>query len=249
MRNRRLLRADRARRVADLLRRQIVVGAYADAFPAEHELACEYSVSRNVVRDAFVLLRTEGLIERRPRIGTQVVQRKYDHGFDTLLGLKETLRHHGDVRNEVRAVTEIEAPPEVGRRLGLLPRAHVFCIERLRFVADGPTSLDVTYLVPDVGVAVVERDLENDDVFSLIEETCGSPLGTADLTIEAITADADTAATLQMPTGGALLLLERLTRLADGRPVDLEYIRMRGDRITMCGRPARPRQSDNEQGW
>ena len=26
-----------------------------------------------------------------------------------------------------------------------------------------------------------------------------------------------------------------LTRLADGRPVDLEYIRMRGDRITMRG--------------
>jgi GntR family transcriptional regulator len=30
-------------------------------------------------------------------------------------------------------------------------------------------------------------------------------------------------------------MLERLTSLGDGRPVDLEYIRMRGDRITMRG--------------
>jgi GntR family transcriptional regulator len=30
-------------------------------------------------------------------------------------------------------------------------------------------------------------------------------------------------------------MLERLTSLDDGRPVDLEYIRMRGDRITMRG--------------
>jgi len=30
-------------------------------------------------------------------------------------------------------------------------------------------------------------------------------------------------------------LEERLTSLDDGRPVDLEYIRMRGDRITMSG--------------
>jgi GntR family transcriptional regulator len=51
--------------------------------------------------------------------------------------------------------------------------------------------------------------------------------------MEAITADAHSAATLLVPDGAALLLLERLTRLDDNRPVDLEYIRMRGDRVTM----------------
>jgi len=51
----------------------------------------------------------------------------------------------------------------------------------------------------------------------------------------AIPADAHSAATLQVPDGAPLLMLERLTSLGDGRPVDLEYIRMRGDRITMRG--------------
>ena len=46
-------------------------------------------------------------------------------------------------------------------------------------------------------------------------------------------ADPHSAAILQVPDGAPLLLLERLTHLDDGRPVDLEYIRMRGDRITL----------------
>jgi len=53
--------------------------------------------------------------------------------------------------------------------------------------------------------------------------------------MEAVSADPHSAATLQVPDGAALLMLERLTTLDDGRPVDLEYIRMRGDRITMRG--------------
>ena len=40
---------------------------------------------------------------------------------------------------------------------------------------------------------------------------------------------------LEAPRGAALLMLERLTHLSDGRPVDLEFIRFRGDRITMRG--------------
>ena len=63
----------------------------------------------------------------------------------------------------------------------------------------------------------------------------GQRLGSASLALEAIPADAHSAATLQVPDGAALLMLERLTSLDDGRPVDLEYIRMRGDRITMRG--------------
>jgi GntR family transcriptional regulator len=103
----------------------------------------------------------------------------------------------------------------------------------VRYLGDLPLSLDLTYLVPDIGAEILGHDLETNDVFALIEEVCGQPLGSADLAIESVNADAHSAANLQTPEGASLLLLERLTRLVDGRPVDLEYIRMRGDRITM----------------
>jgi hypothetical protein len=91
-----LRRADRARQVADVLRQQIHAGAFDGALPPEHGLAAEFGVSRNTVRDALALLKDDGLIERAPKIGTHVAQRKYDHGLDALLGLKETLREHGE---------------------------------------------------------------------------------------------------------------------------------------------------------
>jgi hypothetical protein len=76
---------------------------------------------------------------------------------------------------------------------------------------------------------------ETHDLFALIEQVSGQRLGSAVVALEAIPADSHSAATLQVPDGAALLMLERLISLDDGRPVDLEYIRMRGDRITVRG--------------
>jgi GntR family transcriptional regulator len=228
-------RADRARQVADVLRHQIHAGAYADGLPAEHELAAEFFVSRNTVREALAVLKNDGLIDRGPRVGTHVAVRKYDHGLDALAGLKETFKGYGEVRNEVRAAMRLAAPPAVARRLQLPPGAQVVFVERLRYLGDLPLSLDLTYLAPDIGEQVLEHRLENNDVFALIEQVSGQRLGAATLALEAVSADPHSAATLQVPDGAALLMLERLASLDDGRPVDLEYIRMRGDRITMRG--------------
>ncbi|OHU98389.1 GntR family transcriptional regulator [Mycobacterium talmoniae] len=228
-------RADRARQVADVLRHQIHAGAYDDGLPAEQDLAAEFFASRNTIREALAVLKTEGLIDRGPKVGTHVAQHKFDHGLDALLGLKETFKGHGEVRNEVRAAAPVAAPPSVARRLRLQPGDQVVFIERLRYLGDLPLSLDLTYLVPDIGTEVLGHALESEDVFPLIEQVSGQPLGSASLALEAIPADPHTAATLQLPDGAALLMLERLTSLDDGRPVDLEYIRMRGDRITMRG--------------
>lgn len=159
--------------------------------------------------------------------------RKYEHGLDALLGLKETFKGYGEVRNEVRVIQEVNAPPAVAHRLRLDPGARVIFIERLRYLGDLPLSLDKTYLTPDVGEAVIEHQLETNDVFALIERVTGRRLGLANLALEAVAADSHSAATLQVPDSAPLLLLERLTHLDDGTPVDLEYIRMRGDRITL----------------
>ncbi|WP_369028626.1 GntR family transcriptional regulator, partial [Nocardia farcinica] len=72
----RRLRADHARRVADILRQQIHTGAFADTLPGEQDLAAEHQASRNTVREALALLQDEGLIARTPRVGTTVAARK-----------------------------------------------------------------------------------------------------------------------------------------------------------------------------
>jgi GntR family transcriptional regulator len=217
------------------LRQQIHTAAYLDELPSENELSAEFSVSRNTIREALGILKHEGLIDRGPKVGTHIAQRKYDHRIDSLLGLKEAFKHVGEVRNEVRAAMTVIAPPAVASRLQLEPGEQAVFIERLRYLGDLPLSLDLTYLTPEVGTQILDHPLETNDLFALIEQVSGHRLGEASLALEAIPADAHSAATLQVPDGSALLMLERLTSLDDGRPVDLEYIRMRGDRITMSG--------------
>lgn len=221
-----------------MLRHQIHCGAYDDGLPGEPELAAEFAFSRNIIREALAALKAEGLIQRGPRIGTHVAQHKYDHDLDALLGLQETFNGQ-QVRNEVRVATTVSAPPSVARRLLLDAGAQVVFIERLRYLGDVPLSLDQTYLAPDIGAAVLAHPLEAHDVFPLLERISGQPLGAASLALEAIPADPHSAAILEVPGGAALLMLERLTSLADGTPVDLEYIRMRGDRVTMRGKLTR----------
>ncbi|OPF83492.1 GntR family transcriptional regulator [Streptomyces antioxidans] len=233
---RRRLRADRARQLADLLRHQVLTGGFpGGVLPLEDALGQDYGASRNTVRQALDLLRSERLVERQPGVGTVVVAEKYPHGLERLMGLAETLHEHGRVTNEVRTVGPVPAPALVADRLGVPARSDVLYVERLRRLGGLPLSLDLTYLPMDIGTDLVGADLENTDVFRLIEKITGRPLGTAEITLEAVNADAHSAAVLQAPRGAAVLMLERLTHLCDGRPVDLEFIRFRGDRITMSG--------------
>jgi len=229
-------RADRARQVADVLRRQVLVGYFADGvLPAEPALVAEFDTTRHTVREALELLRAEGLVERCPGVGTTVAGRKHPHGLDRLAGLAEVFVGRGTIRNEVRALAVVRPPAAVRIRLELGPEEEVVFVERLRHLDGVPVSLDLTYLAPDLGRQLLERDLASTDVFALLEEVAGQPLGHADLVVEAVSADPHSAAVLGVPRHTALLMVERLTHLDDGRPVDLEFIRFRGDLLSLSG--------------
>ena len=62
--------------------------------------------------------------------------------------------------------------------------------------------------------------------------------------VSAEAADPHSAAVLDVPRHAPLLMVERLTHLEDGRPVDFEFIRFRGDRLTLHGSTSRrPRET------
>ena len=227
-------RADRARQVAEVLRRQVAAGAFpSGVLPDERHLVADFGATRNAVREALRTLGDEGLVQRRRGIGTVVLGRPYGHGLGRLTGLAETLHEHGPVTNEVREARTVRAPGAVAHRLGLPPGAEVVYLERLRRLAGRPLSLDLTYLTPDIGGPLLTADLAARDVFALIEEQTGGPLEAAEIAVQAVTADPPTATALEATDGAALLSIERLSRLSGGRPVDLEYLRIRGDRLTL----------------
>ena len=227
-------RADQARLVADVLRHQIHAGGYSDGLPSEQDLAAEFFVSRNTVREALAALKDEGLIDRGPRVGTHVAIRKYDHGLDALVGLKETFKGYGEIRNEVRAGHEgrcaaLGRPPaatQPGRarrlhRTAALPRrpaaqpGHDLPRPRHRRARSSSTPSRPT---------TCSRSSSRSPAGASAEPPWRSnPWPPTRIPRRSC----------RCPTARRSCCLERLTHLDDGRPVDLEYIRMRGDRITL----------------
>ncbi|WP_433593497.1 GntR family transcriptional regulator [Nocardia sp. CA-145437] len=227
-----------ARRVRDVLRARIRSGVYGDRpLPAEAQLAADFGTSRNVVRDALALLRDEGLIDRVPGAGTFAVATLAVQGLDRLRGLAESFDTGSDrIVNRVLLAEIVPATPIVAERLELAPGTPVVALERVRYLDGEPLSLDASYLTADIGAPLLDMDLAGRDVFGLVEAELGLPLGSAAVAIEAVAADPTVAGLLAVRPGSPLLLLERLTYTDSGRPVDLEYLRFRGDRFSLSGR-------------
>ncbi len=225
------LRSDRARQVADVIRQGIVQGETDHILPDELTLQHEFEVSRNTVREALDILRREGLVERLPGIGTIVATAKYAHVLDSISGLGQSLSRHGTVTNEVRAAGYVHPPRAVTTRFELPDDSPMVYIERLRRLDGMPISLDLTYLPAPVGEPLLAADLESQDLFVLIEQTSGLRLGTAEISLEAVNADEHSASLLGVADRSALLVVQRLTRFVNGCPADLEFLRLRGDRM------------------
>ncbi len=227
-----------ARRIRDILRARIRSGVYGNRpLPSETQLAADFATSRNIVRDALALLRDEGMVDRVPGAGTFVVADKAVQGLDRLRGLAETFDTGSDrVLNTVLLAKVVPATPMVAERLELEPATPVVALERLRCLDGVPLSLDASYLTADVGAPLLELDLTGCDVFRLLEAELGLPLGSAAISIEAVAADPTVAGLLAVRPGSPLLLMERLTYTDSGRPIDLEYVRYRGDRFSLSGR-------------
>ena len=227
-----------ARRIRDILRARIRSGVYGDRpLPSESQLAADFGTSRNIVRDALALLRDERVVDRVPGAGTFVVSKPAVQGLDRLRGLAETFETSTvAITNRVLLAEIVPATPIVAERLELEPGTPVVSLERIRYLDGEPLSLDASYLTADVGGPLLEMDLAGRDVFGLVEAEIGLPLGSAALSIEAVAADPTVADLLAVRAGSPLLLVERLTYTDSGRPVDLEYLRYRGDRFTLFGR-------------
>ncbi|HLH59833.1 MAG TPA: GntR family transcriptional regulator [Streptosporangiaceae bacterium] len=227
------LRSVRSRQLADRLREEILAGSFASgSLPDEQALSAAYGSTRNTVRDALRLLVAEGLLVRRPGLGTRIAARKFAHSLDRLAGLAETLLRQGTIANEVRVARLEPASPPTARRLQIDDGATVLYLERLRLLDGEPLSLDCSYIAAGIGRALLTADLRSRDVFTLIEEIAATPLGAAEVTVQAVNASPGIAATLGVTARDAVFAIDRLTRLADGRPVDLESIYLRGDRIS-----------------
>lgn len=217
------------RQAHDILRSSIRRGLLGPDNPlVEFQLIRSLGIGRNTVRASLQTLADEGLVTRRPGVGTLVARPMLRVSADEILAFDD-----GDPDPARRVAVEVLAdePVEIGevlsRTLGLRS-GSMRVLEALVGVDGEPVCLLATFMAPDVDISRFTRSYEL--VAVSFERLVGVPLGTATTTVEAVNADAWTAGMLAVAPGSALILREQVLTATDGSATILNFARYRADR-------------------
>ncbi|MBN3854931.1 GntR family transcriptional regulator [Paraburkholderia sp. Ac-20340] len=219
-------------KIKDTLRARILDGSYAphSQMPSEHELCALFGVSRITVRQALGDLQKEGLVFRLHGKGTFVSKPKAFQNVTSLQGFAEAMTSMGyEIVNQLRAFRVVKASRHVAQKLHLAEGDNVVEIHRVRLLNREPVSLELTWLPEALGKRLANADLTARDIFLILENDCGVPLGHADVSIDAMLASDDIVDALRVEDGSPVLRIERTTHDASGTPIDYEYLYFRGD--------------------
>ncbi len=220
--------------VKDAIREQIDSGAWPreEQIPTEAELCDLFQVSRTVIRQALQDLIHEGLIVRRKGKGSFVAPAKISERLvQKLTGFYHDMVDQGYVPvTKVLRQQIIPCPPQLAGRLTIEVGAPVVEIERLRFVQDIPIMVVTSFLPHRLCPGLEQDDLANQSLYDLLEKKYGLYIARGRRVIQAIQAPELEASRLDIPVGSPLFLLDSISYLADGTPVEYYYAFHRGDR-------------------
>ncbi len=215
------------------LLRDIEAGRWrpGDRIPTEDALIERFGVSKITVRQALRDLVQLGYIRREQGRGTFVQGPPLEEGPRELKSFTSEMRGHGFMAtSRVLEQTVVPAAAEVAEHLQIGDGTRVFRLRRLRLADGEPMGLQTAF-IPLALVPGIERLTFTD---ASLYEILGSRYtlfpASARETHRAAAVPEDVALLLRVAAGSPSLAAERLTSLADGRP--LEYVQsiMRGDR-------------------
>lgn len=215
------------------LRSDILNGTYAPhaQMPSESEMIQLFHVSRTTVRQALRDLQTEGLIFKIPGKGSFVSRPKATQDLVSLQGFGEAMVAKGYETFSAIIASKDSTDNKVASEKLDIDISNIMELRRVRYLNREPVSLDVTYVPSHIGKALLMEDLSSKDIFSLLENKFGTPLGKADLQIEAVLADETIARILKVEEGSPILKLERLTYTENDVPIDYEHLYCRADAL------------------
>jgi GntR family transcriptional regulator len=201
--------------------------------PSEADLASQFGVTRMTVRQALAGLAAQGVIERRHGHGTVVAPLRLQRQVQRPVGLAEELRARGlTPTSVVLSFDEIRPPPDARNDLWIGPRGTVYRLRRLRY-ADGVLIGLQESLVPSkLAPGLADVDFTTESLSRVLRERHGLAGASADLTIEAVSADRAVAAALDIPPGSPVLRSTRIGYLEDGRLLERTTGWFRSDRYS-----------------
>jgi len=222
----------RYHQLKEILQQRIRSGEFqpGDQFPTEERLCQEYELSRGTVRRAINILVDEGWLRREQGRGTFVTPPSLTPVFFRLADFAEDMRARGlEPSTRVLKLHVLPASEEIAARLELTPGEEVIESARLRLANGRPMAYEVRYLAYRLCPQLLEEDLEQESVHSLLIDKYNIPLIRACHTVEARVLSEEEARLLEVEPGSAGFFVDRVTYTTHDRPVTWYRTLYRGD--------------------
>ena len=141
-----------------------------DMIPTEHELMEQFSISRNVVRQAIGELVEGGYLIRKKAKGTFVSTPSANvEKISTLEVFRESALRSGAIpTTKVLNMEVLDADEESAQRLGIAPGVRIIRIMRLHFANDVPTSISESVLPYARCGFVLEHRLQSESLHRVL---------------------------------------------------------------------------------
>lgn len=211
------------RLMQDIANGHYPVGTY---LPSESELSKLFDASRVTVRMALDLLHEANLVDGHQGKGHYVRHIIAEQNLGRLQGFGEIMApFEVHTHSKVISGTIVKPDSRVASQLQISKSEKVVCIERVRIAADTPMSVDVSYFPIDIGRQLLNLNLEETDVFTLLDKSViGGEIGFADITMDLIWPSETIRQQLNIQEKERVTRIERLTHNIEGRPIDFEYL-------------------------
>lgn len=200
--------------LAQILSDQIASGTLKsnDQLPTEDELSERYGLSRGTVREAIRLLENDGLVRRERGRGTFVSVIAKSSSLFSLMPFSEAMRRQNRVPStRVLKATTFPATMEVAEQLDIEVGRATVHIVRLRLADNQPVVYEERYLARSLCPQLMDEDLSENSIHTLIVFKYGVPLVKMAHTVEAGSLTVEQAARLQANPGEKAFFVDRLT--------------------------------------
>ncbi len=217
-------------RIERALREQVVRGRPGDRLPSDTELREAYGVSRMTARTAMQRLADEGLVERRPGLGSFIAQPPAHRRADRLMTFSREMARRGRVPSSrvLRTIVRPSSQDEAAR-LAVDGGEPIVVVRRLRCADGEPIALETALLDRRTEAAVMRADLARGSLHAALTAAGFKPRrGTGTITAEAATAE--DAELLEVPVGSPLLVERRIIDDVHGRRLESTESRYPADR-------------------
>ncbi len=218
-----------------------------EQMPAEQEMCKVYGVSRTVIRQALRELEYQGLILRRKGKGTFVSRPKIMESIiGKLKGFYQDMSERGyEPVSQVIKKAVVKGDTKVNDLLKIDVSEKVFEIERLRFIGEEPLVLVTTYIPYHLCAGIESMDLTRASLYEILQEKYGLEIVRGQRVMEAVASTKREADLLQVEEGAPLMLIDSVSYLQDGTPVEYFHALHRGDHSRFEVELIRPSENGN----